>query len=159
MKKTLRLPVMVEGYFCTYSVGFVALVDDFDAFCHYWKTKWEWLWCNTQKNGQNDIDNMNWTCGIIEKENTQAKWLSHGKINRHEWWVTAGDSIWHQWTKPGREAIAPTNCLHTWWPSILSMWGSQAIGGVYRVVEPPICSSIVWRRVPAMYRKNSQVVK
>ena len=49
MKNTLRLPMMVECYFCTYSVGFVALVDDFDAIL--------------RKNGQNDIDNMNWTCG------------------------------------------------------------------------------------------------
>ena len=41
MKKKLRLPVMVEGYFFTYNVGFVAMVDDFDAFCHCWKTIWE----------------------------------------------------------------------------------------------------------------------
>jgi len=41
MKKTLRLPVMVEGYLGTYSVGFVALFDDFDAFCNCWKSMWE----------------------------------------------------------------------------------------------------------------------
>ena len=38
---TLGLPMMVEGYLGTYSVGFVAVVDEFDAFCHYWKTMWE----------------------------------------------------------------------------------------------------------------------
>ena len=41
MKKTLILPVMVEGYLPTYSVGFAAVVDEFDAFCHCWKTIWE----------------------------------------------------------------------------------------------------------------------
>ena len=38
MKKILRLPVIVEGYLGTYSIGFVVVVEDFDAFCKYWKT-------------------------------------------------------------------------------------------------------------------------
>ena len=41
MKKTLRLPVIFEGYLGTYSVGFAAVVDEFDAFFHCWKTMWE----------------------------------------------------------------------------------------------------------------------
>ena len=38
---TLILPMIVEGYLGTYSVGFVIVVDDFDVVCHCWKTMWE----------------------------------------------------------------------------------------------------------------------
>ena len=75
MKKTLRLPVMVEGYLGAYSFGFATVVDDFDAFCHCWKTMWEWLWCNTHKNGQNhrthELDM--WQAQFDEKEKKSWK--------------------------------------------------------------------------------------